>query len=79
LIIGRGRPLMKPALPRIAIPTTSGAGTEVTRNAVIISPENRVKVSLRSPLLLPRLAIVDPELTRDLPPAIRETSAAATR
>ena len=69
-IIGRGRPLIEPALPWIAIPTTSGAGTEVTRNAVIISPENRVKVSLRSPLLLPRLAIVDPELTRDLPPAI---------
>jgi alcohol dehydrogenase class IV len=69
-IIGRGRPLMKPALPWIAIPTTSGAGTEVTRNAVIISTENRVKVSLRSALLLPRLAIVDPELTRDLPPGI---------
>ena len=69
-IIGCGRPLTKPALPWIAIPTTAGAGTEVTRNAVIISPENRVKVSLRSPLLLARLAIVDPELTRDLPPAI---------
>ena len=69
-IIGGGRPLTKPALPWIAIPTTAGAGTEVTRNAVIISPENRVKVSLRSPLLLPRLAIVDPDLTRDLPPAI---------
>ena len=69
-IIGGGRLLTKPALPWIAIPTTSGAGTEVTRNAVIISPENRVKVSLRSPLLLARLAIVDPELTRDLPPPI---------
>ncbi len=57
-------------MPWIAIPTTAGAGTEVTRNAVIISPENKVKVSLRSPLLLPRLAIVDPQLTRDLPPAI---------
>ena len=69
-VIGGGRPLEKPALPWIAIPTTAGAGTEVTRNAVIISPENRVKASLRSPLLLARLAIVDPELTRDLPPAI---------
>ena len=69
-IIGGGRQLEKPALPWIAIPTTAGAGTEVTRNAVIISPENRVKVSLRSALLLPRLAIVDPELTRNLPPAI---------
>jgi alcohol dehydrogenase class IV len=69
-VIGRGHPLTKPALPWIAIPTTSGTGTEVTRNAVIISPEYRVKVSLRSPQLLPRLAIIDPELTRDLPPAI---------
>ena len=69
-IIGLGRPLKNPALPWIAIPTTAGTGAEVTRNAVIISLEHRVKVSLRSPLLLPRLAIVDPELTRNLPPAI---------
>jgi alcohol dehydrogenase class IV len=69
-IIGCGQRLANPALPWIAIPTTAGAGTEVTRNAVIISPENRVKASLRSPFLLARLAIIDPELTRDLPPAI---------
>lgn len=69
-VIGRGQPLTKPPLPWIAIPTTSGAGAEVTRNAVITSHEHRVKVSLRSPLLLARLAIVDPDLTRDLPPAI---------
>jgi alcohol dehydrogenase class IV len=58
-IIGHGRPLTKAALPCIAIPTTAGTGAEVTRNAV-----------LRSPFLLPRLAIIDPELTRELPPAI---------
>jgi len=69
-IIGNGRLLTKPALPWIAVPTTAGAGTEVTRNAVITSPENRVKVSLRSPLLLARLAIIDPELTHDLPQEI---------
>lgn len=69
-VIGRGQPITKPSLPWIAIPTTAGAGTEVTRNAVIISPEDKVKASLRSALLLSRLAIVDPELTRDLPPAI---------
>jgi alcohol dehydrogenase class IV len=42
----------------------------VTRNAVLVSPEHRVKVSLRSPLMLPRLALVDPELTHGLPPEV---------
>jgi alcohol dehydrogenase class IV len=56
-------------LPYIAIPTTAGTGAEVTRNAVLGSREHRVKVSC-SPLLLPRLAIVDPELTYSLPPEI---------
>jgi alcohol dehydrogenase class IV len=69
-VIGRGRPLTRPSLPVIAIPTTAGTGAEVTRNAVLASPEHRVKVSLRSPLMLPRLALVDPELTFSLPPAI---------
>ena len=69
-VIGRGRPLTKPSAPFIAIPTTSGTGAEVTRNAVLGSPEHRVKVSLRSPLMLPRVALVDPALTLDLPPAI---------
>jgi alcohol dehydrogenase class IV len=73
-VIGRAQPLTKPPLPWIAIPTTSGAGTEVTRNAVIISPADRVKVSLRSPLLLARVAIIDPDLTRYLPPAITATT-----
>lgn len=69
-VIGRGQPLTEPPAPYIAIPTTAGTGAEVTRNAVLGSPEHRVKVSLRSPLMLPRLAVVDPELTYDLPPAI---------
>lgn len=69
-VIGRGAPLREPPVPYIAIPTTAGTGAEVTRNAVLASPEHRVKVSLRSPLMLPRLALVDPELTYDLPPAI---------
>jgi alcohol dehydrogenase class IV len=67
-VIGRGQPLTKPSLPVIAIPTTAGTGAEVTRNAVLGSPEHRVKVSLRSPTMLPRVAIVDSELTHDLPP-----------
>ena len=69
-VIGGGRPLLHEAAPCIAIPTTAGTGAEVTRNAVLASPEHRVKVSLRSPLMLPWLALVDPELTYDLPPAI---------
>jgi alcohol dehydrogenase class IV len=69
-IIGRGRPLVRPSLPVIAIPTIAGTGSEATRNAVLASPEHRLKVSLRSPFMLPRIAIVDPELTHDLPPAL---------
>ena len=66
-VIGRAQPLQQPSAPVIAIPTTAGTGCEVTRNAVIASPEHRFKVSLRSPFLLPRVAIVDPELACSLP------------
>lgn len=69
-VVGRAQPLARPAAPLIAIPTTAGTGAEVTRNAVLSSPAHRVKVSLRSPHLLPRLALVDPQLTHALPPAL---------
>jgi len=69
-VIGRGQPLSVAPAPFIAVPTTAGTGTEVTRNAVLDSPPHRVKVSLRSPRMLPRLAVVDPELTLDLPPEV---------
>jgi alcohol dehydrogenase class IV len=69
-IIGRGKTLAKPSVPFIAIPTTAGTGAEVTRNAVLASAEHKLKVSLRSPLMLPKFALIDPELTYDLPPAI---------
>jgi alcohol dehydrogenase class IV len=69
-VIGRGQALMQTPLPTIAIPTTAGTGSEVTRSAVLASHEHHVKVSLRSPLMLPRVAIVDPELTYSLPPTI---------
>ncbi|GAB4548636.1 MAG: iron-containing alcohol dehydrogenase [Anaerolineae bacterium] len=69
-VIGQGKPLTHPSAPYIAIPTTAGTGSEVTRNAVLASPRHRVKVSLRSPLMLPRLAVVDPELTYSVPPDV---------
>ena len=69
-VVGRAQPLPHPAAPCLAIPTTAGTGAEVTRNAVLASPEHRVKVSLRHTSLLPRVALVDPELTYRLPPAL---------
>jgi alcohol dehydrogenase class IV len=69
-VIGEGRSLPHPAAPYTAVPTTAGTGAEVTRNAVLASLVHRVKVSLRSPYMLPRLAVVDPELTRSMPPPV---------
>jgi alcohol dehydrogenase class IV len=73
-VIGKAKALEQPPLPFIAIPTTAGTGAEVTRNAVLASPEHRVKASLRSPLLLPKLAVTDPELTLGLSPALTATT-----
>jgi len=69
-VIGKGRPLTNRSAPLIAIPTTAGTGAEVTRNAVLMAEAERVKVSLRSALMLPAVALIDPELTYSLPPAI---------
>ena len=69
-VIGAARPLERRSAPYIAIPTTAGTGAEVTRNAVLASPEHHVKVSMRHPFMLPLLAVVDPELTHTMPPAI---------
>ena len=69
-VIGRGQPLDRPPLTYVAIPTTAGTGSEVTRNAVLTSMQHKVKVSLRSPHMLAKLALVDPELTYTVPPAV---------
>jgi alcohol dehydrogenase class IV len=67
-VIGRGQPITRPAAPCIAVPTTAGTGAEVTRNAVLTSPDHQVKVSLRSRHLAPRLALIDPMLAVGLSP-----------
>lgn len=73
-VIGKGKPIIQPPIPFIAIPTTAGTGSEATRNAVLASPEHRIKVSLRSPMMLPKVALIDPQLTYSLPPAITATT-----
>jgi len=66
-VIGKGKPIKNPTVPFIAVPTTAGTGTEVTKNAVIKSNEHSIKVSLRSPFMLPDIAILDPVLTYSMP------------
>lgn len=66
-VIGRGLPVTKPSAPFIALPTTAGTGAEVTRNAVLGAPEQHVKVSLRSPFMVPAVAVVDPEISTATP------------
>jgi alcohol dehydrogenase class IV len=73
-VIGSGKPLTHRPIPMIAVPTTAGTGAEVTCNAVLKSEEHRVKVSLRNPMMFPRLAVVDPELTLSLPPSVTATT-----
>lgn len=69
-VIGEGAPLTHPSLPHVAVPTTAGTGSEVTKNAVLGSTEKAVKVSLRADSMLPAVAIVDSELTHSLPPRV---------
>jgi alcohol dehydrogenase class IV len=64
------RDITREVLPIVAVPTTAGTGSEATRNGVVSSPEQRAKRSIRSERLLPRLVVVDPELTLSLPPAV---------
>jgi alcohol dehydrogenase class IV len=69
-VVGKGKPLREPAAPLLAAPTTAGTGAEVTFNAVLGVPDQQVKVSIRSPLMLARQAIVDPLLTQSMPPEL---------
>jgi len=69
-VVGRGNPLQRQAAPHIALPTTAGTGAEVTQNAVLLVPEQKVKVSMRSPLMLPTVALIDPLLTHAMSPSL---------
>lgn len=73
-VIGRGVPIPATALPLVAVPTTAGTGSEMSANAVVASPEHGVKVSLRSTDMLAAVALVDPLLTLDCPPAVTASS-----
>jgi alcohol dehydrogenase class IV len=73
-VVGRGQALRRASLPFAALPTTAGTGAEVTRNAVLGAPEHGVKASLRSPLMLPQLALVDPDLLQGAPAEVLRAS-----
>jgi alcohol dehydrogenase class IV len=73
-VVGSGRAITRPALPCVAVPTTAGTGAEVTANAVLAVPSHHVKASLRSPFMIPRVALVDPLLTVSCPPPVTAAS-----
>jgi alcohol dehydrogenase class IV len=73
-VVGAGRKIAQASVPYVAVPTTAGTGAEVTANATLVSPEHGIKASLRSPGMLPRVALVDPRLTLSCPPPVTAAS-----
>ena len=69
-VIGKGQTLRQAPIPFIAVPTTAGTGAEVTKNAVLTSPQHRQKVSLRDNRMLADIALLDPMLTGSMPPSV---------
>ena len=67
--VGKGLQITETPLPLLAMPTTGGTGTEATKNAVISVNDPPVKKSIRSPLMVPRIVLVDPELAVSVPPS----------
>jgi alcohol dehydrogenase class IV len=73
-VVGSGQKITRAAVPCVAVPTTAGTGAEGTANAVLAVPEHHLKASLRSPLMIPRVALVDPQLTVSCPPPVTAAS-----
>jgi alcohol dehydrogenase class IV len=73
-VVGRGVRIERPSVPYVAVPTTAGTGAEATANATLRSPEHGIKASIRSPHMLPAVALVDPLLTLSCPPAVTASS-----
>ena len=65
-----GSPITRRSLPLLAVPTTAGTGSEVSKVAVIVDPDRPFKKGVLSPLMFPHAAVLDPELTRSLPPGL---------
>jgi alcohol dehydrogenase class IV len=72
--VGAGRGIERVPLPVVAVPTTAGTGSEVTKNSVVRVPELKVKRSIRSDLIVPRVAVVDPALIATAPRAVAASS-----
>ena len=73
-VVGSGRPITRPSAPCVAVPTTAGTGAEATANAVLAVPDRQLKASLRSALMIPAVALVDPLLTVSCPPPVTAAS-----
>ena len=65
-----GKPLAHPKVPLVAVPTTAGTGSEVTRFTIITDTSRGVKLLISHPFLIPEVALVDPSLTISMPPLL---------
>lgn len=73
-VVGKGKKITKASIPWVAVPTTAGTGAEATRNAVVHSPQHNFKASIRSEMMLPKVALVDAELAVTVPKEVTAAS-----